>query len=128
MTIPTEAQRRLTDEPLVAHLGTCSDGRPHVAPVWYRYDGDDVLEIVTTGRKLENLRENPRVALSIQSDEGGDPDWTITLLGTATVVDDEEQSVTARHRIHERYGADPDAYDENVLVRIKIGTANYQTY
>ncbi|APW96350.1 pyridoxamine 5'-phosphate oxidase [Halobiforma lacisalsi AJ5] len=153
MAIPPEAKRRLEEEPRVAHFGTCADGRPHVAPVWFRYAGheeekevdgdeieghdgdsekrnstDDRLEIVTTGRKLENVRDNPRVALSIQADEGGEPRWALTLLGTATVVDDEERSAAARRRIHERYDADPDAYEENVLVRIEIGTANYRTY
>ncbi|MFA9425500.1 pyridoxamine 5'-phosphate oxidase family protein [Natronorubrum sp. A-ect3] len=127
MTVPPEAERLLESEPLMAHLGTCSEGRPHVAPVWYRYE-DDVVEIVTTGRKLANIRENPRVALSIQADEGGDTKWMVTLLGTATVVDDAAGTGAARRRINEKYDADPDAYAENTLVRVEIGSASYQTY
>jgi len=127
VTVPPEAERLLESEPLMAHLGTCSEGRPHVAPVWYRYE-DDVVEIVTTGRKLANIRENPRVALSIQADEGGDTKWMVTLLGTATVVDDAADTGAARRRINEKYDADPDAYAENTLVRVEIGSASYQTY
>ncbi|QFU82687.1 pyridoxamine 5'-phosphate oxidase family protein [Natronorubrum aibiense] len=127
MTVPPEAERLLEDEPLMAHLGTCTEGRPHVAPVWYRYE-DDAVEIVTTGRKLANIRENPRVALSIQDDEGGATKWMVTLLGTATVVDDEAETETARRRINEKYDAEPEAYAENTLVRIDVGSTSYRTY
>ncbi|ARS90408.1 pyridoxamine 5'-phosphate oxidase family protein [Natrarchaeobaculum aegyptiacum] len=120
-------EKRLESEPLMAHLATSVDDRPHVAPVWYRYD-DGTIEIVTTGRKLANVRENPRVALSIQAAEGGDPEWTVTLLGRATIVDDEAESRQARARIHEKYDADASSYSENVLVRIDVGSASLQTY
>ena len=113
----------------MAHLGTCVEGRPHVAPVWYRYvPTDDVVEIVTTGRKLANVRENSRVALSVQADEAGQTRWMVTLLGTATVVDDEAETEAARRRINAKYDAEPEAYAENTLVRIEVGSATYRTY
>jgi nitroimidazol reductase NimA-like FMN-containing flavoprotein (pyridoxamine 5'-phosphate oxidase superfamily) len=65
MAVPTEVERLLTSEPLLAHLATCTDGRPHVAPLWYRCD-DSVVEVVTAGRKLADIRENPYVALSVE--------------------------------------------------------------
>ncbi|WP_247004069.1 pyridoxamine 5'-phosphate oxidase family protein [Halosolutus gelatinilyticus] len=111
----------------MAHLGTCVAGRPHVAPVWYRY-ADDAVELVTTGRKLANIRENPRVALSVQADDDGDTRWMVTILGTATVVDDEAETAAARRRINEKYGADPDAYAENALVRVDVGSTTFRTY
>lgn len=126
-TVSPEAERLLESEPLMAHLGTCAEGRPHVAPVWYRY-ADGVVEIVTTGRKLANIRENPRVAISVQSDEAGHTQWMVSLLGTATVVDDESETAAARRRINEKYDAESDAYAENTLVRIEVGSATYQTY
>ena len=126
-TVPPEAERLLEGAPVMAHLGTCVEGRPHVAPVWYRY-ADGVVEIVTTGRKLANIRDNPRVALSIQHDDGGQTQWMVSLLGTATVVDDEADTAAARRRINEKYGAEPDAYAENTLVRIEVGSATYRTY
>ncbi len=125
--LPSEAERLLESEPLMAHLATSVDDRPHVAPVWYRYDAGTV-EIVTTGRKLENVRENPRVALSIQKDEGGDARWMVTLRGTATVVEDESATREARRRINAKYGAEPDAYADNALVRIDVGSGTYRTY
>ncbi|NGM67991.1 pyridoxamine 5'-phosphate oxidase family protein [Natronolimnobius sp. AArcel1] len=127
MTVDTEAAHLLESEPLMAHLGTCVDGRPHVAPVWYRY-ADGVVEIVTTGRKLENIRENPRVSLSVQADDAGQTKWMVTLLGTATIIEDDEEGDAARERINDKYGAGSNAYEENTLVRIEIGSSSYQTY
>ena len=111
----------------VAHLGTAFDDKPHVAPLWYRY-ADGTVEIATTGQKLANLRRNPRVALSIQSAEDGMPEWRVLLRGTATVETDEQASRQGKRRIHEKYGVDPDAFPENVLVRIEVGSASYQTF
>ncbi|GAB3676313.1 pyridoxamine 5'-phosphate oxidase family protein [Halopiger thermotolerans] len=127
MTVPSQAERLLESEPLMAHLGTCADGRPHVAPVWYRYD-DGVVELVTTGRKLANIRENPRVSLSVQKDDAGKTEWMVTLLGTATIVEDEGETTDARRRINAKYDADPEAYADNTLVRIEVGSTTYRTY
>ena len=125
--VPSEVEELLTGDPLVAHLATCAEGRPHAAPLWYRYE-DGVVEVVTTGTKLANVRANPRVALSIQRDENGQPEWAVTLRGTATVVDDEEASRAANERINEKYGVERDAWSENTLVRIDVASASYRTY
>lgn len=125
--VPEEVEDLLTGDRVVAHLATSNDDRPHVAPLWYRYD-DGTVEIMTTGRKLANVRENPRVALSFQHDTDGDPEWMVTLRGTATVVEDEEESREANRRINEKYGAKPDAWSENTLVRIDVGSTSHRTY
>lgn len=125
--VPPEAEELLTDEPTIAHLATCVDGRPHVAPVWYAY-ADGTVEVLTTGRKLANVRANPRVAISIQQDEGGRTEWMVVLRGRATVVEDEDETGEATRRINRRYGADETAWPENVLVRVEVGSATYRTY
>jgi len=125
--VPDAAEELLTSEPLMAHFATCTDGRPHVAPVWYHYD-DGVIEVLTTGTKLANVRENPRVAVSVQKDEKGVAQWMVTLRGTAEVVEDRDEQRAAAGRINPKYGADPDEYPENVLVRVDVGSATYQTY
>jgi nitroimidazol reductase NimA-like FMN-containing flavoprotein (pyridoxamine 5'-phosphate oxidase superfamily) len=125
--VPPEAADLLTSEPLMAHLATCRGDRPHVAPVWYLY-ADETVELVTTGRKLANVRENPYVALSIQKDSEGHAEWTVTLLGTAEVVDDEAATREATRRINRKYDAREEAWSENRLVRVSVGTAAYRTY
>ncbi|WP_128476192.1 pyridoxamine 5'-phosphate oxidase family protein [Halorussus pelagicus] len=126
-SVPAAAEELLTSEPLMAHFATCAEGRPHVAPVWYHYD-DGVLEVLTGGRKLANVRENPRVAVSVQKDDGGQAEWMVTLRGTAEVVEDRDERLRAAERINPKYGASADEYPENVLVRVEVGSASYQTY
>ena len=125
--VPDEVERLLTSEPLVAHLATSTDGRPHVAPLWYRYD-DGVVEIMTTGQKLANLRKNPWVALSVQKDDGH-PSWMVTLRGTATVIEDEETNREQNRKLNRKYGAEDDAWaEENTLVRIDVSSASYKIF
>ncbi|WP_424019455.1 pyridoxamine 5'-phosphate oxidase family protein [Halorientalis pallida] len=124
-SIPPEAEDHLTSELLVAHLATSRDDRPHAAPVWYVYR-DGAIEIATTGTKLANIRANPRVALSIQKVEAGDPLWGMTIRGTATVVESESDGIN--RRLNEKYGADEDAWTENTGVRIDVGSVDHWTY
>ncbi|PSQ09908.1 pyridoxamine 5'-phosphate oxidase [Halobacteriales archaeon QS_5_70_15] len=126
-SVPREAEELLTSEPLTAYLATSREDRPHVAPVWYRYE-DGTVEVMTTGRKLENLRANPRVSLAVQKAEAGIPEWTVTLLGTAEVVEEAGANREANRRINRKYGAEPDAWEGNTLVRIDVGSASHRTY
>ena len=127
-TVPAAVEARIEGETHVAQLATCVDGRPHVAPLWYRYE-NDMIEIATTGQKLANLRRNPSVAVAIQTaDEDGMPDWRVSLFGTATVIDDEQQSRDGRARIHRKYGIDEDAFPENQLVRIAVDSASFKDF
>jgi nitroimidazol reductase NimA-like FMN-containing flavoprotein (pyridoxamine 5'-phosphate oxidase superfamily) len=125
--VPEEAEALLTSEPLIAHLGTSHEDEPHVAPLWYNYH-DGAVEIATTGRKLANIRRNPRVALSVQKDVDSHPQWGVTLQGTATIIDDEEEARAALHRINRKYGTDEDAWSENTPVRIDVSAAEYWEY
>lgn len=126
--VPSAVVDLLTGEPTVAHLATCRDGRPHVAPVWFRYE-DGAVELVTGGRKLGDIRANPYVSLSVERSTRGDPEWTVTLRGTATVVDDEAAYREANRRINRRYGVPEDAWEgENTLVRVDVGSASHRTY
>ena len=51
----------------LCRLATASlDARPHVVPVVYALDGEDIVVAVDYGtKKLKNLRENPKVALVV---------------------------------------------------------------
>jgi len=125
--VPDEVESLLTSEPLVAHLATSLNGRPHVAPVRYLY-ADETVELVTGGKKLDTIRKNPRVALSVQWDEGGYTEWTVSLLGTATVVDDEAAFEAVTSRINGKYDAERAAHPENTLVRISVGSVTDESY
>jgi PPOX class probable F420-dependent enzyme len=57
----------LTQKKAFAQLATLMpDGSPHVAPVWFEYDGKDILVNSAKGRvKDKNMRRDPRVGLDI---------------------------------------------------------------
>jgi len=118
---------RLTSEPLTAHLATCRDGRPHVAPVWYLYE-DSAVWIVTAGRKLADIRANPYVSLSVEKAERGQPEWTATLRGTAEPIEEEDVFEDVNRRINRKYAVDEGAWEDNTAVRIDLGSASFRTY
>lgn len=125
--VPPAVESLIADEAVSAHLATSVDDRPHVAPVWYRYD-DGRIEVLTTGRKLRNVRENPKVALSIERSVDGDPEWTATLRGTARIVEDEAVTREANTALNRKYDAEDDAWDGNSLVRIDVASATARRY
>ena len=123
MTVPSDAARLLTSDPLMAHLATCRDGRPHVAPVWYVYDeSTETVELVTTGRKLANVRENPRVGLSMTA-----PDDPYRFLSVRGVVDevtedgavDHIDALAARYMGVDEYPNHGDEDGARVLLKIR---------
>ncbi len=127
MAIEETTEELLRSEPLAAFLATANRDRPHVAPVWYRYS-EGTIEVTTTGKKLDNVRANPRVALSVHKDDGGIPKWTVTVLGTATAIDDATEIETVVEKINRRYGVENEAWADNTLVRIDVGSAAYRRY
>jgi PPOX class probable F420-dependent enzyme len=57
----------LTEKKALAQLATLMpDGSPHVAPVWFEYDGKNILINTAKGRvKDKNMRHDPRVGIDI---------------------------------------------------------------
>jgi nitroimidazol reductase NimA-like FMN-containing flavoprotein (pyridoxamine 5'-phosphate oxidase superfamily) len=126
MAVPDEVETLIAGATLSVHVATSVDDRPHVAPVWYLYD-DGVVSFVTSGRKLRNLRENPRVALSIEKGDESGVEWTVTMLGTATVIDDPERVEPVQRRIDEKYDNEDD-YGFQPVVEVEIASTSHTVY
>lgn len=132
MAVPDDVEALIADAALSAHLATSVDDRPHVAPVWYVYE-DGSLWVLTGGRKLANLRRNPRVAVSIERYDADGVDWGVQLQGTARVVSDAARVERVRERLDEIYSG-PYGSDGGVggddwgLVEIVVGSAASQRY
>jgi PPOX class probable F420-dependent enzyme len=65
------AARELLGSGALAHLVTINaDGSPAVAVVWVGIDGDEIVSghLDPNQHKLRNIRRDPRVALSIETD------------------------------------------------------------
>lgn len=71
MRLPATAREVIGSDAL-AHLVTIDpDGSPQVACVWVGLDGDEIVagHLDPSQRKLANLRRDPRVVLSIETDQ-----------------------------------------------------------
>lgn len=75
--IPDEAKAVL-DSDALAHMVTVgADGTPHVTIAWAGLEGDQiVIATLPEQRKLANLRRDPRVVLSFETDKVND--WGLT--------------------------------------------------
>jgi PPOX class probable F420-dependent enzyme len=67
----TNKARLLIQRPVLANVATVdSHGSPQLTPVWIDLDGDNLRFNTAKGRaKDRNLRENPRVAVSVVDPE-----------------------------------------------------------
>ena len=111
---PAERRAFLLHGTRTAKLATVrQDGRPHVAPVWFVLDGDDiVVNTWHTSVKGLALRRDPRVALVVDDE---DPPFSFVLVeGVAAVSEDIRGRRAWARRIAARYVApeDVDSYSE----------------
>jgi PPOX class probable F420-dependent enzyme len=79
-----------------------ADGRPHVAPIWFVIDGEDVV-FNTNSETLKGkaLRRDPRAALTV--DDERPPYAFVTVEGTVTIEDDPEAMLPHSIAIARRY-------------------------
>ena len=106
---------------------TRADGSPHVVPIWFVLDGDDL--VFNTGAatvKGRNLARDPRATVCV--DEETVPYAFVTVRGRATLSDDvagmREWSTRIAGRymgatLAEQYGA-RNAVEGELLVRLRI--------
>ena len=91
MRLP-DAARALIESGSLAHLVTLNpDGSPQVTCVWVGLDGDEIVSGHLRGdqRKLENVRRDPQVALSLEGTEIQPPGLQqyLVLYGKARVTE-----------------------------------------
>ena len=90
MRVPVEARRILESDSL-AHVTTIDpDGRPQTTLAWVGLEGDEVVfATLPDQRKLRNLRRDPRITISIQTERVtpyGLHEYLV-IYGTARVTD-----------------------------------------
>jgi PPOX class probable F420-dependent enzyme len=105
---------------------TRADGSPHVAPVWFDLDGDEVVFMTSADTiKGKAIRRDGRVALCV--DDERPPFHFVTIAGTTTTSTDPDELLTWGTRIGGRYmGADRaeeygrrNAVPPEMLVRVR---------
>jgi PPOX class probable F420-dependent enzyme len=86
LTPATRIDRLLREEPVVWLSSVRPDGGPHVVPIWFSWDGREVLIASKPhAQKVRNLRANPGVMLALGAAED---DFDVGLLeGRAELPD-----------------------------------------
>ncbi len=95
-----ENARAFLQQPLVARLAVNDpDGYPHVVPVWFMLDGDDIV-MISAGQtaKIRYLGADGRAAVTIGGDTGQDAGYLIK--GEVTVSPDTGMVWTRRLTFH----------------------------
>lgn len=86
------------------------DGRPHVVPIWFVLDGDDVVFTTSTSSvKARAMRVNPRVCMCV--DDENPPFAFVMIEGTATLSGDLDEMLAYATAIGGRYMG-PDRAEE----------------
>ncbi|MET9544143.1 MULTISPECIES: PPOX class F420-dependent oxidoreductase [unclassified Streptomyces] len=104
-----------------------ADGSPHIAPIWFLLDGDDL--VFNTGKetvKGRNLARDGRVALCVDDDQP--PFAFVVLQGQAELIEDIDQVRHWAARLGARYMGEERAEEfgkrngvpGELLVRVKI--------
>ncbi len=93
MTKPKDqhVDSRLRNEPIMWLSTARPDGRPHLVPVWFLWDGESILIFSKpNNQKIRNLQENPNVMLALEAaHEGND---IVLIEGVGEFIDDLEVS------------------------------------
>jgi len=97
--------RAFLQQPHLARLATVrSDGRPHLVPIWYEWDGAQLrFEAQAGSVKVANLARDPRAAVLVDMTHGGMQYLAVAFEGTARIVDDPSQVLPSAERIFSRY-------------------------
>lgn len=85
------------------HLAVSLEGgRPHVTPIWFELDGDDVVfTTAKSGVKGRRLEADGRAALSV--DDASPPYSFVVVRGTVELSDDPDDKLLWATRIAARY-------------------------
>ena len=116
---------RLTSEIVVWLTTVGPDGAPQPVPVWFLWDGNEILIYSQPNRpKLRNIARNPRVALNFDSDgRGGN---IVVLTGRARIVEDAPPATAvpayiAKYRDHIRQlGTTDEGFAREYSVAIRV--------
>ena len=100
---PREIRDFLSEGQRTAKVATTrADGRPHVAPVWFVLDGDDLVFMTGADTvKGKSLARDPRLCVAVDLEVP--PYSFVTLEGTATLSEDLEAMLPISLQIARRY-------------------------
>lgn len=104
---------KVLNEATVGRLGTSRDDTPYVVPVSYAYhDGKIIIHGAKQGKKMDDIRANPRVCFEADASEiipSDDPcNYTyryrsVIANGTARILEDSDDKLEGLRLLTEKY-------------------------
>jgi PPOX class probable F420-dependent enzyme len=86
----------------VATIG--SDGFPHLAPMWYRFEGGKIVfRSFTKSQKVVNLMRNPNITVLVEDGKSYDQLRGVMIKGTATLITDRDYVLGLYGRVSADY-------------------------
>ncbi len=121
---------RLRAEPIIWLSTARPDGRPHLVPVWFLWDGQTILIFSEPGaQKVRNLRYSQQAVLALDTaDEGEDVvivEGDATLLAAGTVDSTLPAYVEKYARLMARIGTSPESMAARYTQAIQITPARF---
>jgi nitroimidazol reductase NimA-like FMN-containing flavoprotein (pyridoxamine 5'-phosphate oxidase superfamily) len=86
----------------LGRLACSRDNQPYVVPIYFTFDGRHIYGFTTFGKKIEWMRENPRVCLEIDELQCHDCWMSVIVFGRYEELPDESRFFPARAVAHER--------------------------
>ena len=83
--IPEAECRELLERVSIGRLACSLDNQPYVVPVAFSYEADSMYVFSTVGKKIEWMRQNPKVCL--EADEIGNRSSWVTVVVTGTYLE-----------------------------------------
>jgi len=135
-TMSEEQCEDLLQRSLIGRLGCCKDNQPYVVPVGFAYEPGYVYVFSTLGKKIEWLRENPKVCLQADEIESSSKWGSVIVTGTYLELREPQYTVERQHArkllakhidwwlnaVTERREETEDMAIKNVFFRIEIET------
>ncbi|MGH2558249.1 MAG: TIGR03667 family PPOX class F420-dependent oxidoreductase [Thermomicrobiales bacterium] len=85
-------EARLRDDLIVWLTSVRADGRPHIVPVWFLWNGSDLLILSKPGnQKIKNITRDPRVSLALDDSKCGHD--VVILEGEATLLSEPANAI-----------------------------------
>lgn len=127
---PPETHADLLERPLFAHLATVrSDGAPQVNPMWFAWDPEEEVVLLTHIKSRHNyryLQSEPRVALSILDPD--DPYRYLQVRGIVEATADDPEG-DFYNRLQMRYrGRTSEVRDRHERVVFTVRPTDFRIY
>ena len=101
---PEEVDGFLQERRVATMCSINHDGSIHAVAMWYGFlDGALAFETKAKSQKVQNLRRNPNLTVALEDGVEYDELRGVTLIGTASIVDDYDTMLPLGISVFERY-------------------------